>query len=68
MTTTSTAPKYMKLGIGASIVGALMIIAFIVVVVTDFPLDGAGILLMLGLALLIGGIAGGMWVSRSVQN
>jgi hypothetical protein len=64
MSTTSTPPKYLKLGICAAIIGALMIIAFIVVQVTDFPLDGAGILLILGIALLIGGITGGIWVGQ----
>jgi hypothetical protein len=64
MSTPSTPPKYLKLGILASIIGALMIITFIVVTVTDFPLDGAGILLILGLALLIGGITGGLWVGQ----
>jgi hypothetical protein len=68
MTTTGTPPKFLKLGIGAAIVGAAMLVAFVVVQVTEFPLDGASLLLILGLALLIGGIKGGVWASKIVQR
>jgi predicted phage tail protein len=59
--------SFWKLGPAAAVVGALMIIGWIVLMATGAAasVGGVHLLLVLGLALLIGGISGGIWVSRS---
>ena len=65
----SSSTSYLKLGRGASVVGAILVVLWAILQfgVKSAHIDGLGILLVLGLALFIGGFLGGMTVTSRVQ-
>ena len=65
----SSSTSYLKLGRGAGVVGAILVVLWAILQfgVKSAHIDGLGILLVLGLALFIGGFLGGMTVTSRVQ-
>ena len=65
----SSSTSYVKLGKGASVVGAVLVVLWAILQfgVKSAHIDGLGLLLVLGLGLFIGGLVGGMTVSSRVQ-
>jgi hypothetical protein len=65
----SSSTSFVKLGRGASVVGAILVVLWAILQfgVKSAHVDGLGILLVLGLALFIGGFVGGMTVTSRVE-
>lgn len=61
----ATKSAFVKLGAGASVVGALLVILYIVLKVAEADIANLGLLLGVGLVLFVGGLVGGVWVHRS---
>jgi hypothetical protein len=65
----ATRSAFVKLGAGASVVGVLMIVLWAILqFAVKAEISGLPLLLVLGIALLIGGIVGGVTVSRTDPN
>lgn len=63
-----TRSAYVKLGWGASAVGAVMILLYIVLRIGEAQMGNLELLLGVGVVLVVGGILGGMTVSRTGPN
>lgn len=59
------AAAFVKLNWVASIVGAVMIVGYIILKVAEAEIGNLGLLLGVGIVLVVGGIVGGVWVTRS---
>jgi len=65
----ATRSAFVKLGAGASVVGAIMIILWAILqFAVKAQIGGLSLLLVLGIVLVIGGIIGGVTVSRTDPN
>ncbi|MBI4538873.1 MAG: hypothetical protein HY704_05095 [Gemmatimonadetes bacterium] len=64
----ATRSAFVKLGVGASIVGGLMIVLYIILKVAEVNIGNLGLLLGIGIVLVVGGIVGGVWVTRRDPN
>jgi hypothetical protein len=65
----ATRSAFVKLGAGASVVGAIMIILWAILqFAVKAQIGGLSLLLVIGIVLVIGGIIGGVTVSRTDPN